>query len=85
MAMTKCKECGKDVSDKAITCPNCGVSINKDTYTKEIYTAKRIAIIIIMALMLVVAYLFITRYWIPSHTHFKLVNGEYVQEFQFLK
>jgi len=25
MAMTKCKECGQDVSTKAKTCPNCGV------------------------------------------------------------
>lgn len=25
MAMTKCKECGQEVSTKATTCPNCGV------------------------------------------------------------
>jgi hypothetical protein len=25
MAMAKCRECGKDVSSKAKTCPNCGV------------------------------------------------------------
>jgi hypothetical protein len=24
MAMTKCKECGKDVSDQAVNCPHCG-------------------------------------------------------------
>lgn len=24
MAMIKCSECGKDVSDKAAVCPNCG-------------------------------------------------------------
>ena len=27
MAMISCKECGKDVSDKAVSCPNCGVPI----------------------------------------------------------
>lgn len=27
MALVKCKECGKDVSDKAKTCPNCGTDI----------------------------------------------------------
>jgi hypothetical protein len=27
MAMIKCKECGKEVSTKAGTCPNCGVKI----------------------------------------------------------
>ena len=24
MALTKCSECGKEVSEKAFTCPNCG-------------------------------------------------------------
>src|SRR6266849_10809147 len=28
MALIKCSECGKDVSDKAPTCPNCGNPIN---------------------------------------------------------
>ena len=29
MAMISCPECGKDVSDKAATCPNCGVAIKQ--------------------------------------------------------
>ncbi len=29
MALTKCKECGKDVSDQADKCPSCGVAIKK--------------------------------------------------------
>lgn len=28
MSMIKCPECGKDVSDKAQTCPNCGTPIS---------------------------------------------------------
>ncbi|MGC9602979.1 MAG: zinc-ribbon domain-containing protein [Minisyncoccia bacterium] len=28
MALIKCSECGKDVSDKAHSCPNCGHPIN---------------------------------------------------------
>ena len=24
MSLIKCKECGKEISDQAITCPNCG-------------------------------------------------------------
>ena len=24
MALISCKECGKDISDKALTCPHCG-------------------------------------------------------------
>ena len=31
MAMINCLECGKDVSDKAVACPNCGVGIAKQT------------------------------------------------------
>lgn len=29
MALIKCPECGKEVSDKAKTCPNCGYPINE--------------------------------------------------------
>jgi hypothetical protein len=29
MAIKKCKECGKDVSTKAKTCPHCGVNVKK--------------------------------------------------------
>ena len=30
MALINCFECGKEISDKATSCPNCGVPINKD-------------------------------------------------------
>ena len=30
MALIKCTECGRDVSDKASACPNCGCPIQKD-------------------------------------------------------
>lgn len=29
MALIKCSECGREVSDKAKTCPNCGASVKK--------------------------------------------------------
>ena len=29
MALIKCKECGKEISDKAYVCPNCGYELNK--------------------------------------------------------
>ena len=29
MALIKCSECGKEISDKASTCPNCGNPINQ--------------------------------------------------------
>lgn len=31
MALMKCPECGKDVSDRAVSCPNCGCPISLDT------------------------------------------------------
>ena len=29
MALIKCSECGKEISDKANNCPNCGCPIDK--------------------------------------------------------
>ncbi len=29
MALIKCPECGKEISDKAVSCPNCGYPINR--------------------------------------------------------
>lgn len=34
MALMKCDECGKQVSSKAKTCPNCGNPINSDNTVK---------------------------------------------------
>jgi DNA-directed RNA polymerase subunit RPC12/RpoP len=31
MALIKCGECGKEISDQANNCPNCGVKISKPT------------------------------------------------------
>lgn len=31
MAMVKCGECGREVSDKAASCPNCGAPVDADT------------------------------------------------------
>lgn len=32
MALIKCSECGKEISDKAITCIHCGCPINNEKY-----------------------------------------------------
>lgn len=29
MALIKCSECGKEISDKAYTCPHCGAPLNQ--------------------------------------------------------
>lgn len=35
MAITKCPECGKEVSDKAQSCPNCGYPISQNTTDQQ--------------------------------------------------
>ena len=34
MALIKCEECGREVSEKAATCPGCGASIAKPAHTR---------------------------------------------------
>lgn len=36
MALIKCSECGKEISDKADKCPNCGRPVKKQPYTVTI-------------------------------------------------
>ena len=38
MALMKCPECGKEISDKAVSCPNCGFPISKDKKKKLSHT-----------------------------------------------
>jgi len=39
MALITCSECGKEVSDKARTCPNCGVSLSATEETSSLSEA----------------------------------------------
>ena len=45
MALIKCKECGKEISDTAKKCPNCGVTLKSNT---------RIIIVVVTILFLIV-------------------------------
>lgn len=88
--LIKCSECGKEVSDKANTCPNCGAPIKEDEIKKEIKSSikisKKLAIILIIALSLIIICAFIFGYFIPAHTyHVKDENGRYVEEFRLFK
>ena len=38
MALIKCKECGKEFSDKATACPNCGCPIEQARPDAEVAT-----------------------------------------------
>lgn len=44
MALIKCKECGKEISDKANICPHCGFSYHK-SYNRDIKLGSIICII----------------------------------------
>jgi len=39
MALIKCSECGKEISDKASTCPHCGNPINQSKVLVQMDTA----------------------------------------------
>ena len=82
MALIKCKECGKEISDQATNCPNCGCPINDDTITKEVKASKKVAIFIIVILVIVCIIGFIFGYFIPSHTYPTLKDGVMVEEFR---
>lgn len=50
MALKPCKECKKEVSDKANTCPNCGVS-SPTTQFSDIVTGWTVIIVVVAALV----------------------------------
>lgn len=48
MALVKCPECGRDISDKAEVCPNCGIAlvkIKKQKHSKDLFIAHWLNII----------------------------------------
>jgi len=45
MALINCKECGKQVSDKAVNCPHCGYEMNKSEGMKAVNGIALIALI----------------------------------------
>ncbi len=51
MALIKCKECDKDVSEKAENCPNCGVAIKERKNQWPLAIASGVILFIIVAIM----------------------------------
>ena len=41
MALLKCKECGREISDKAINCPNCGCPVISSLDSTEVIKNKK--------------------------------------------
>lgn len=66
MALISCSECGKEVSDTALTCPGCGATINLVEKTKGLLkwsfkiTAAVWGIMAIIALVITVTVLSLT-------------------------
>lgn len=58
MALIKCSECGKEISDKAKICPNCGVDFKKNTMTLKIIG---ISIITMILTIFIVWFFFIAN------------------------
>lgn len=84
MAMIKCPECGKEVSEKAPLCPNCGYPINPETrnINNDIKESKRASgkVFLIMGILCWVGF-FIYRLSIAddylSEKTFYVMNGYY--------
>lgn len=51
MALINCSECGKEISDKAKTCPNCGYKLKR---IKSISPRMKVAILSVSAVVIVV-------------------------------
>ena len=68
MALIKCKECGKEISDKAKTCPNCGNPTKSKRFDidKEVSTLKKFLIVGIV----VIAFA-IVAFWIVQTVNYK--------------
>lgn len=61
MALIKCPECGKEISDKASSCPNCGVGIRKNSKKKIGIISGVIIAFILLAILLLFLYLFLMK------------------------
>lgn len=73
MALIKCSECGKEISDTATICPNCGVktesAINKSQKTKS-------NIIITTCIIIIIAIIGISFYFIYASNPLNKLKNE---------
>lgn len=54
MSLIKCKECGKEISEEARTCPNCGAKTSKSKKRNKVIVKIVIAILIIVILAMII-------------------------------
>lgn len=89
MAMTKCKECGKDVSTSAITCPHCGVA-NPGVNAKNTNVAKSVGLnkpigateVIIAAIVIVFGIWLMTEFPSTNSNPAKMEDGKCKSDLQ---
>lgn len=87
MALIKCKECGKEISDSVNSCPHCGYVYKK---TKEMTTMKVVRIILVVAFIgiaLFFGFTYLVFDYIPKvkvknemakyYGEWKLIDGDY--------
>ena len=77
MALIKCPECGREISDKSKQCIHCGYPIeqtNKNTtyaiYLKNITKGKYSIIIMALFLMIIVIIVFVLRLRSKNHLYY---------------
>ena len=68
MALIKCNNCGKEISDKATTCIHCGEKLNvKNNVEKQIKKASKKGILIIGGVLLAIVLVGITIFLVLNH------------------
>lgn len=69
MALVKCAECGRDVSDQAATCPNCGAAVRKPAPKKSGCRGPAVLLAVAFVLLLVMGQLMNGGQAPPKQTH----------------
>ena len=60
MALIKCKECGKEISDQSKTCPNCGAKTETSIHKKH-------NVIILLVVVIIIGIIGTSIYFIKSN------------------
>ena len=56
MAITKCQECGKEISDKAQTCPHCGAPVEEGAVSSKTAQSLKSGGILLIILSIIMEY-----------------------------
>ena len=76
MALIKCPECGREISDTVKCCPNCGVEIKKQNSITDKSKAKNYILIAVSIILLIIAISLVAS----SEFKYNLDNIDYYTE-----